>query len=128
MTDSILPDSGYSLSVDSPIDTEFQQTGLCNKDAYMDYVEKQYGKKYGVNGDSLSLLVGVFPGQMTSGFSAFLRANGNPNTNVKWARYNQESYLVQKQKVVDDIESMLKKDIPVVFAYCTDYDDQKKII
>lgn len=110
---------GYTLGVDSPIVTKFQQAGLCNKDTYMDYVEKQYEKKYAIRGDSLSLLVGVFPGQMTSGFSAFLRANGNPNTNVKWARYHQEPYLDQKRKVVDDIESMLKKDIPVVFAYHT---------
>lgn len=114
-----LQNSGYTLRVDSPIVTKFQQTGLDNKDTYKDYVEKQYDKRYHISNDPVSLEVGVFPTQMMSGFSDFLTTNGNPSTNVKWARYNGESFDKQKQDILNDIEEMLNKDIPVVFAYHT---------
>lgn len=119
-----IQNSGYRLSVSSPFDADFQQTGLCDGDAYMTYVERLYRNKYSIKGDPVNSNVGLYPWDMQDGFHYFLSANGNPNTNVKWARYNQESYIDQKRKVVDDIESMLKKDIPVVFAYYTDNDDQ----
>ncbi|MDE6213908.1 MAG: hypothetical protein K2M70_10595 [Lachnospiraceae bacterium] len=118
-----IQNNGYNLSVPSTFDADFQQTGLCNKDAYMDYVEEQYGKKYKIRGDSLSINVGVFPGQMKRGFSDFLSANGNSSTSVEWARYNAEAFDKQKRDIVNDIESMLNKDIPVVFAYHTFSDD-----
>lgn len=57
---------------------------------------------------------------MEGGFRDFLTVNGNPNTNVTWAKSSR------KQDVVNEIESMLNKDIPVVFAYHT-YNKNEKI-
>ncbi len=112
-----IQNSGYSLSVPSTFDADFQQTGSCNKDAYMDYIEGLYDKKYKISGDIISRKVGLYPWQMEGGFRDFLTVNGNPNTNVTWARSSR------KQDVVNEIESMLNKDIPVVFAYHTFGDD-----
>ncbi len=114
-----IQNGGYNLSVPTTFDADFRQTGLCKKDAYMDYVEKQYGEKYTIYGDSININTGLYPWKMESGFHDFLSANGNPNTNVKWARYSGETFDKQKRDVVNEIESMLGKDIPVVFAYHT---------
>ena len=114
-----IQNSGYRLSVPSPFDANFQQTGLCDGDAYMTYVERLYRNKYSIKGDPVNINVGLYPWDMEDGFHYFLSGNGNPNTHVKWARYHQEPNLDQKKKIIEDIECMLNKDIPVVFAYYT---------
>ncbi|MDE6627384.1 MAG: cellulose binding domain-containing protein, partial [Lachnospiraceae bacterium] len=118
-----IQNSGYGLSVRSPFDENFQQTGVCDGDAYMTYVERQYSNKYSIKGNPVNSNLGLYPWDMQDGFHYFLSANGNSNTHVKWARYSLEPNLDQKRKVIDDIESMLNKDIPVVFSYYTDDKD-----
>lgn len=114
-----IQNSGYTLSVSSPIAKRFQQTGSCDELAYMAYVEKLYDNKYEIKGTPVNIMAGLYPWQMANGFSSFLSSNGNPNTNVEWARFGGEIYYEQKLKIADEIESMLKKDIPVVFSYFT---------
>lgn len=114
-----IQNDGYSLSVPDTLDASVRQYGFCSKPAYMNYIEGLYDKKYRISGDIVNRNVGLYPWQMEGGFSDFLSANGNPNTNVTWARYSGETYDKQKQAVVNEIENMLNKDIPVVFAYHT---------
>ena len=118
-----IQNSGYGLSVPATLDSDVRQYGFCSKPAYMNYIEGLYDKKYRISGDAVNRNVGLYPWQMEGGFSDFLSANGNPNTNVTWARYSGETYDKQKQDVVNEIEEMLNKDIPVVFAYNTFGDD-----
>lgn len=112
-----IQNSGYTLSVDSPFDTDFQQTGVCKENPYKEYVEKLYDNRYEIKGNDLNTYTGLYPWKMQDGFRGFLRSNGDSSKIVEWARHSGESFDKQKQDVLIDIEEMLNKDIPVVFAY-----------
>lgn len=114
-----IQNSGYSLSVPDTFSADYQQTGLCQMDAYRDYIEQLYDTKYEITGGFVNRKVGLYPWDMESGLGDFLKANKSPNRNVKWARDGQIAGVIRKQAVLDEIERMLKADIPVVFAYHT---------
>ncbi|MDE6663359.1 MAG: cellulose binding domain-containing protein [Lachnospiraceae bacterium] len=109
--------SGYSSSDSSGFGASYRNYGFCTKADYMQYIDNLYDGKYEIKGDILNRNIGLYPWQMTDGFSKFLIANGNPHTNVKWALYTTGAYLDDKRMIVNDIERMLKEDIPVVFSY-----------
>lgn len=108
-----LQNSGYSLRVPTTFATDFQQTGLCQKDAYRDYIEQMYKSRYPIT----DVNAGLYPWNMEKELHVFLFANHSSNTWVKWARYGKIAGVERQQKILDEIEGMLNKDIPVVFSY-----------
>lgn len=114
-----IQNSGYSLSVSNPFGSDFQQTGVCTEDAYQQYIEKMYDTKYAIADDVVNRNVGLYPWDMESGLKRFLKANNNSSRNVEWARYRRDTFIKEKQEIVNEIEEMLNKDIPVVFSYNT---------
>ncbi len=118
-----IQNSGYSLSVSNPFGSDFQQTGVCTEDAYQQYIEKMYDTKYAIADDVVNRNVGLYPWDMESGLKRFLKANNNSSRNVEWARYRRDTFIKEKQEIVNEIEEMLNKDIPVVFSYNTFEED-----
>lgn len=112
-----LCNSGYSLSVPGVFDADFRQTGVCGIDAYRDYIEQMYGTKYEVTGGFVNRRAGLYPWKMAGGFRDFLTANGRSGKRVKWAGYGRVFGRIRKKKILDEIERMLRENIPVVFSY-----------
>lgn len=108
-----LQNSGYGLDVPTSFDGEFRRTGVCRIEAYRDYLEQMYAAKYAVN----DVIAGLHPAAMQRGLGSFLKANNSAYGRVKWARYGRIAGVMRKQKILDEIERMLKEDIPVVFSY-----------
>lgn len=112
-----LQNSNYSLSVSTTFDETIRRTGLCEMEAYRNYIERMYDTKYTITGGFVNTAVGLYPWKMISGFCGFLKANGSSRINVKWARYGKAFGAIRKQKILAEIERMLNENIPVVFSY-----------
>lgn len=91
--------------------------GACGMPAYRDYVELMYDNKYTIDSSWLDYQTGLNPLLMASGFSSFLKENGNEHNFVIWAAGASLRKSVQKKAVLNKIEEMLENNIPVVFSY-----------
>lgn len=113
-----LQNSGYSLSVATSFGQDFRQTGLIKMDAYKDYIEQMYDGKYEITGGFINRRVGLYPWDMESGFTEFLRTiDSSSKVAAYWARYGKIAGIERQQKILEEIERMLDGDIPVVFSY-----------
>lgn len=114
----MIQNNGYSLSVPITFATDFQQTGLCQMDAYRGYIEQMYDTKYAITGGFINRKVGLYPWDMERGFTEFLRTIDSTSIVVAhWARYGEVSGMGKQKVILDEIERMLNEDIPVVFSY-----------
>lgn len=119
-----LQGSGYRLSVPDPFGDQFRQTGWCPIDAYRDYIEQMYDTKYAITGGFVNRRAGLYPWKMAGGLRDFLTANGCAGKKVTWAANGRIFGRIKKRKVLDEVERMLREDIPVVFSYHSFAGDQ----
>ncbi len=101
-------------------DTEYNvNTGVIQKDEYMDYVEINADLTYLLWKDRLHYETGVLPMTMDRVLENYLSENGHEQTSVTWAPYTPAGAEDEKLYVLHEIRTMLDNDLPVVFAYFT---------
>ena len=100
-----LQNSDYSLRFNDIFDEDFQKTGLVEMDDYKDYVEQMYKFEYPI----FDVYHGLYQTHMEGGLVYYFMLNHCYNKTVKWARYGQLAGEAAKQKIADEIESMLRK-------------------
>ena len=98
-------------------------TGVLQKDDYMVYVDQGPRVMYDFAGGYLTYIAGLMPIKMEDGLEYFLINNGHEQTSVKWAPYANRPNSMGSVMVLEEIEDMLEKDLPVVFAYHTTKDN-----
>ena len=99
--------------------------GVIPEANYRNYVEKNFDSVYCVPGDIVHYNTGLQPGDMEKGLGNYLAKNNSVYNSVQWAPYNNYASKIEKQLVIEEIEIMLKKEIPVVFCYYTSNEDDK---
>ncbi len=93
-----------------------QGTGIIKKEDYMRYAEKNRDDVYPLYRIRwLNYLAGVLPGDMEVSLKNYLNHNRKWFSTVKWAP--RLSYIRQKDWLLNDIEKMLKNNLPVVCSY-----------
>ncbi len=114
---------GYASYV---ADIEYNQSsGIIPEETYREYVERHYDHTYNISWGILSYNTGLMPRAMKFGLEEFLRLNKSDHRSVTWPPYSIQGKAKQKQSVLNEIETMLNEDIPVVFSY---YDMAGKIL
>lgn len=108
---------GYNSSINGI--TYDEQTGIIKKEEYMSYVNLASDLEYGFGGGIIYYNTGLMPSDMEAGLNRFLQMNNHEYTSVKWAPYSTFGKKEENWLVLEEIKSMLKKDLPVVFAYYT---------
>ena len=103
-------------------------TGVLQKDDYMVYVDQGPRVMYDFAGGYLTFKAGLIPVKMENGLKYFLYNNGHEQTDVKWAPYANRPNSIGSGMVLEEIEDMLDKDLPVVFAYHTSDEEDKLIL
>ena len=119
---------GYEL-LDQELDADLfdKNTGVIQKKDYMAYVMSGPLDFYGFRDDWLTNNFGLVPGKMKYGLNLFLSHNNHEQTSVTWAPYSLTPKTSHSMLVLEEIEDMLGKDLPVVFAYYT-FDEEDKLI
>ena len=119
---------GYEL-VAQELDADFlaQDTGVIEKDDYMAYVEAGPRVLYDFGADPATYNFGLAPIKMKVGLTLFLSRNQHDQTSVTWEPYANLPNSMGSVMVLEEIEDMLEKDLPVVFAYYT-FDEEDKLI
>lgn len=94
-----------------------KSTGIMQENDYRNYVELNYAIPYHISGSILSYHTGLQPCDMENGIERFLQVNGSECGSARWAPYCLQGKKEQKNSVLNKIEDMLDKNIPVVFSY-----------
>lgn len=110
--------AGYDFLPSSSSVRYNEATGEINYDTYKKCIENNSELRYRL-GDPINFVSGVTPMDMKNSLSKYLRNNNSIHKNVQWAPYWLEDAKMQSIHVEGKIEEMLKKDLPVVFAYNT---------
>lgn len=113
----------FSEYIDIPYDSK---TGIIQKSDYMAYVDFSFEYSYPIGGNYLEYQTGLLPINMIWGMHDLLTINNHHKTKVTWAPYNDMSKKQQTTMVLDEIETMLEDNLPVVFAYHS-FDENNKI-
>ena len=113
---------GYSAPLNSSIEYD-HETGEIEKDKYMSYAEFNRDNVYHLGDDLLHYNTGVLPTNMVSGMRYYLLWNEHPYTGVTWAPFCVGKSDA-KAKVASTIETMISRDLPVVFSY---YSSQESV-
>ncbi len=109
--------TGYTTSLgDIAYD---ESTGIIQKEDYISYINLASDLKYGFGGGILYYNTGLMPRDMELGLHSFLQMNNHEQTTVTWAPYSAYGKEDEELLVLSEIESMLKNNLPVVFAYYT---------
>lgn len=93
-------------------------TGAIARDDYMRYAEYNRDYVYYLKDDTLNYVAGVLPVSMEAGMELYLISNHHPYTNVTWAPYCGGKSDT-KLETANKIETMISRDLPVVFSYST---------
>ena len=109
----------YQLESDVEID---KTEGFCDTKVYKQYIEDMYSGKYEISSSYVDRKLGLPVWDMEQGLGSFLTRNQHKYKCVQWAPYSMAS---QKDKVLKDIERMLRDNVPVVFSYYNMDEDEK---
>lgn len=100
---------------------------------YMDYADYNRAHVYRLEGNAVrggllnAVVDGVIPWDMERGIESYLKHNNHPYRKAKWAPVKGGKSKV-KTKTAGKIETMISRDLPVVFSYySSDKDDKIKL-
>ncbi len=98
--------------------------GFIKKDDYMKYAEYNMNHVYGPGDSILEYETGVLPLNMKLGIQSYLKSNNHPYKKAKWAPVSAGDKKA-KTKIAIKIETMISRDLPVVFSYYSSDKDDK---
>lgn len=100
-------------------DIAYNNNGHIQKDDYMNYVNYNSDLAYDFGGGLLYYLTGLLPQNMEYGLERFLNINNHRQKTVTWAPYSWYGKTDEEELVLEQIETMLNNNLPVVFSYYT---------
>lgn len=107
-------DYGYTGVTTAP--TYDAITGAIAYNDYKSYVEYNEHERYSLDGLT-GYYFGLLPEKMEAGITKFMKSNNDSNFVAKFGDYIGASRESQTTSIIYNVETMLAKDIPVVFSY-----------
>lgn len=101
-----------------------KSTGAIEKDNYMRYTEYNRDNLYYLGENSLNYMTCILPLNIEAGIELYLESNDHPYKKATWAPYCGGKKDA-KIGIANKIETMISRNLPVVFAYYTSDENDK---